>query len=86
MARQYICPKCHHVGKAAGKKRGSGKAEFMGWMMFPLGVPYTLWRIFCKQPICRACGHEILIDLTSPVGECLYEEHHTDPLHVMEKF
>ncbi len=71
MFKKYICPTCGFMGKAGGRKRGSGSMEFRAWLLFPLGVPYTLWRIFCKQKVCRSCGSEILIDQDSIVGQRL---------------
>ena len=75
-----ICPKCEYIGKPARKKRGSGKVELAGWLMFPLGVPYSLWRMLNKTPVCRHCGSEYLIDAQSAVGKKLLEKYHKDPL------
>jgi hypothetical protein len=53
---EYICTICHYVGMPKTAKRGSGKIEKFGWMIFPLGLPYTLWRIVSKIRTCRHCG------------------------------
>lgn len=45
--------------------------EFWGWMVFPLGLPYTLWRMLCKIPVCGECRHPTLIPLDSAVGQKL---------------
>lgn len=74
MAREYICPACHTIARPKYRRRGSGKVELYGWLMFPLGVPYTLWRMFSKIPICKSCGGETLIDIHSAVGERLMEQ------------
>lgn len=72
MSKRVLCPKCHHIGKPAGKKRGSVKIELVGWfLLFPLGIPYTLWRIFSKIPVCNSCGHDMLIAENSIVGQRL---------------
>lgn len=69
--KEYICPTCGYMGKAGGKKRGSGRLEWNLWLLFPLGLPYTLWRIFCKQRVCKSCSSEILIEQDSVVGQRL---------------
>lgn len=40
----------------------------MMWMIFPLGIPYTLWRMFGKTKICKECSGEILVDVDSMLG------------------
>lgn len=74
MAKKYICPKCEHIGLPAKKKRGSAGAEMFSWMVFPLGVPYTLWRMFSKIPVCKMCGHEPLINEESLIGQKLIDK------------
>lgn len=74
MAKSFICPKCQHIGKPGKKKRGSAGVELFGWAVFPLGVPYTIWRMFSKIPVCKMCGHEPLIDEQSVVGQKLMEK------------
>ena len=69
MPADIICPKCQYVGKPTKKKRGSGKIELVGWLCFPLGLPYTLWRMLSKYPVCRNCGNPMLIDSRSRVGQ-----------------
>lgn len=44
----------------------------LGWAMFPLGLPYTLWRMLSGTKTCRNCGSEALASLLSPVGQRLY--------------
>jgi len=68
MARRFICPQCEAIGAPKLKKRGSTRTEVMAWMAFPFGVPYTIWRMFGKIPVCRGCGHGILIDAGTTVG------------------
>lgn len=70
---RVICPKCDYTGLPAKKKRGSGRTEMLCWLMFPLGIPYTLWRMFGKIPVCKGCGHDMLIDEESPVGQRMLE-------------
>ncbi len=74
MAKRYICPKCENIGLPAKRKRGSAGAEMFGWMVFPLGVPYTIWRMFSKIPVCKMCGHEPLIDEESAIGQKLVDK------------
>lgn len=75
MAKKIICPKCEYIGPAGKKKRGSTKVELIGWvLLFPLGIPYTIWRMFGKIPVCKSCGHDILVDADSPVGRRMEEK------------
>lgn len=70
MARRIICPKCEYVGVAKMKRRGSTKMELVGWLLlFPLGIPYSIWRMFGKAEVCKSCGHDILIAEDSIVGQ-----------------
>lgn len=74
MVKRIICPKCDYVGVAKMKKRGTAKRELIGWvLLFPLGIPYSIWRMFGKLPVCKSCGHDILIDEASPVGQRVLE-------------
>jgi hypothetical protein len=68
---QMICSKCYHLGKPAKKKRGSNKVEFFMWMSFPLGLPYTFWRMLTKYPVCSQCDSPMLIVADSTVGRRL---------------
>lgn len=68
MAKQFICPTCHHIGKPAYKKRGSLGGDLRAWMIFPFGVPYTIWRMLSKEKVCKSCGGGGLIDEYSAVG------------------
>lgn len=69
----YICTKCHYIGKPRKTKRGSGKTEFWAWMVFPLGLPYTFWRMLTKINTCRHCDDHFLIATNSPTGKKLLE-------------
>lgn len=50
------------------KKRGSGRLELTGWLLFPLGIPYTLWRMTHKMMICSQCDSEELADRNSAIA------------------
>jgi hypothetical protein len=69
MARNVICPSCEYIGPPKKKKRGSGKIELMCWLMFPLGLPYTIWRMFARYPVCRICSNEMLLEEDSIIGK-----------------
>jgi hypothetical protein len=67
-----VCMQCKYIGKARLKKRGSAKLDFLGWLVFPLGVPYTLWRMLAvRTPVCKHCGNEALVAADSVAGERL---------------
>lgn len=74
---ERICLECSYIGTPARKKRGSGKMEFVMWMLFPLGIPYSLWRMAHKYPVCRHCGGRQLMDTASQIGNKL-ARHHTE--------
>ena len=66
---ELICMQCKHIGKPGRKKRGSTRTEFIGWLMFPLGLPYTLWRMLSKKPACSQCSGEHFVLLDSIAGQ-----------------
>jgi hypothetical protein len=71
--KKIICPPCRYVGKPLLKKRGSTKVDIIGWCCFPLGIPYTLWRMFGKIPLCPHCKQEA-IDAETAVGKRLMQK------------
>lgn len=68
---EYICLRCKHTGKPRMKKRGSRRLELTGWLLFPLGIPYTLWRMASKIPTCSHCDSEELTGRDSAIGRKL---------------
>src|SRR5262249_16614062 len=65
---------CEYIGKPAKKKRGSNGVELMLWLAFPLGIPYTLWRMVSKYPVCRDCGERDLVDTSTATGRRVKEK------------
>lgn len=65
---EYICSKCYYEGKPRKRKRGSGKTEFFMWMIFPLGLPYTFWRMLTKTSECANCGSSMIADKKNAIG------------------
>jgi hypothetical protein len=43
----------------------------VAWLFFPLGIPYTLWRILSKRKVCKQCGGTHIVDMDSPSGEMM---------------
>lgn len=42
------------------------------WLIFPLGLPYTLWRMGSKQRACPDCGEkEYLVSSDSALGKVI---------------
>ncbi len=72
--KQYVCTACHYLGRPGKKKRGSGKVEMFCWAVFPLGVPYTIWRMVTKINICKQCEKETVVDSESAVGVRIMEK------------
>lgn len=68
---EYICNQCRYIGKPKRIKRGSGKVELFGWLCFPFGLPYTIWRMACKTSICPHCGSAFLTSTKTAVGKRL---------------
>lgn len=68
---EFICPKCQYIGKPGKKKRGGSVLGVLAWMIFPLGLPYTIWRSVAGIAVCKQCGNELLIALDSEVGRRL---------------
>ena len=62
---------CKYVGPARKIKRGSTGAEVFAWLVFPFGLPYTVWRMVTKRKVCRNCGSEMLVPVESPTGQRL---------------
>ena len=55
--------------------RGSGSVEFLFWLMFGLGIFYSIYRRAGNCRICGACGNTSVVDLTTPQGRELAETH-----------
>ena len=70
---QVICLQCKYFGRPVKKKRGSKGLEVLGWTLFPLGVPYTLWRILSQYKACAGCGSREIFSTESPTGKRLLE-------------
>lgn len=70
---QYICSLCKHVGKPRKVKPGSGKVEMIMWALFPLGIPYTIWRMLAKKKVCSMCDNDILVRDDSQLGQRILE-------------
>ena len=78
MAR-VVCTVCKSQGRMKRKAKGSFLIELLLWMFsvvmlfvfFPLaitGLIYSLWRIVGKRKVCRSCGSEAIVPLSSPRG------------------
>jgi hypothetical protein len=64
----YICIKCEYVGIPKRVARGSDKLSKIGWFIFPLNLPYVLWRMLTKRKFCRHCGSDSVFPVTSLEG------------------
>ena len=65
------CTACHAVGPT--RMRGSGDVEFLLWLLFGLGIFYSMYRRAGDCRICGACGDTSVVDLTTPRGRELAE-------------
>ena len=68
---EFICSNCKYIGKPAKKKRGSDKLALAAWLSFPLGLPYTLWRMVGKKDVCKQCRGDLLIPVESRLGKTM---------------
>ncbi len=66
---EYVCTQCHYVGQFKRKKRGSTKTEVIAWLLFPLGIPYSLWRMCNKIKVCPDCESDLLVSSDSALGK-----------------
>tara|TARA_B100001123_G_scaffold449911_1_gene617450 strand:- start:3172 stop:3534 length:363 start_codon:yes stop_codon:yes gene_type:complete len=60
---------CEYFGQPKKLKRGSTGVETAAWMVFPFGIPYSMWRMLTKRKVCRECGTTNVLDADSPEGE-----------------
>jgi hypothetical protein len=67
----YICTQCRYAETPRTRKRGSKGMETVAWMLFPFGLPYTLWRMLSKTRECRHCACTAVVKLKSPMGKRL---------------
>lgn len=66
-----VCTDCKYYGCPNHKKPGSDGLALAAWLVFPLGLPYTLWRVGFKTAICKQCAGSHLVDAQSPSGRKL---------------
>ena len=66
-----FCVRCNDYGAPKMKKRGSDKLAVFAWLCFPFGLPYTIWRMASKYPVCPYCENRALVDADSPAGKRL---------------
>lgn len=71
MSDMMICLRCKDYGRPAKKKRGSNGMALLAWAVFPIGAPYTLWRIASKMKVCKHCDSTELVDIASATGQRL---------------
>ena len=76
---KVVCTVCKSQGRIKRQAKGSFLVELVLWMFsvvmllvfFPLaitGLIYSLWRIVGKRRVCRSCGSEAIVPLSSPRG------------------
>lgn len=69
MTRERLCLTCQTVGIPKTATRGSIWIELVLWLCFLIpGLIYSIWRITGKTRVCRACGSQQLVPLTSPAA------------------
>ena len=69
MAKPMACTACETIDTPNNRMKGSIITELVLWVCFVIpGLIYSIWRATTKAKVCRACGAESLVPLTSPAG------------------
>lgn len=73
-----ICTRCGSLQPPHRVLPGSGWIELVLWLFALLpGIIYSIWRrSSTTPPRCPSCGSRELVDLASPVGRKLADQHH----------
>ena len=70
-----ICATCGTQGNPKTRTKGSILIELVLWICFIVpGILYSIWRLTTKEKVCRTCGANNLVPLTSPMGQKLRAE------------
>jgi hypothetical protein len=79
----FICTSCETIDDFQWRTSGSFFVEVILWILtiylsilihwffLFLGGGYSLWRITSRKVVCRACGSDTKVPLSSPVGQKL---------------
>lgn len=72
---------CKNCGYKSLPEKGSNGNFWIGLIFWIIGfcftpflfiaVPYTIWGVFGKKPICPKCDSSNLVSLDSPIGRSL---------------
>lgn len=74
MATVMLCASCGSQDTPKRVTRGSFLIEVFLWLCLLVpGIVYSLWRLTSKRSVCRACGQENLIPLTSPMAQSILQ-------------
>ena len=68
-----VCKQCQHFGRPKKRKRGSDGLAMASWLVFPLGLPYTFWRMLTRYPVCSQCGSGDIHDVESKIGSLMMD-------------
>lgn len=69
MAKELICATCGTQGKPKLETRGSFFIEVILWLCFLVpGIIYSIWRLTTRRPVCKTCGSNQMVPLSSPAG------------------
>lgn len=69
MADQYLCLACGTVAVPRLRNRGNSALEIILWPLIIPGIIYSVWRLFRKERLCRACRAINPIPLNSPIAQ-----------------
>jgi len=68
--KPMLCKQCGETGKPVVRARGSMGMELLCWALLIIpGIIYSVWRMTTKRKVCRHCGSEQIIPMTSPVAK-----------------
>jgi hypothetical protein len=70
------CLNCGYTGPALSQKRGTLRGEIIAWLSFPLGIPYSLWRMLSRRKYCPSCKSRMFVSADSRAAQGLFAARH----------
>lgn len=82
-----ICTNCGSYNKTKSQARHTLLGEVAiwlvaiiigpvtAWISIAIAIVYSLWRAVAKKSVCSGCGHDALIDASTPRGQKIRAEY-----------
>lgn len=72
-----ICKQCGTLNETGDSLPGSGWIELVLWLCYIVpGLVYSIWRRTKRNAACAACSSRELVQVGTPVGSQLLQQHH----------